>query len=224
MRALYEDNHLLIAVKPPMVPTQADASGDMDFLSQCKDYIRRKYGKPGNVYLGLVHRLDRPAAGVMAFARTSKAAARLARQMAEGAFEKTYLAVVHGRPEREGRYIDWLSKDAASNTVRAVAEGAGAKRAELVYRVRETRDGLSLVEIRLLTGRPHQIRVQFSSRGFPLYGDCKYGVGERDGLALYSHKIALLHPTKGERMEFSCLPEGGAFAAFLQGLREGVEG
>lgn len=214
---LYEDNHLLVAIKPHMVPSQADASGDPDMLTLLKAYIKEKYQKPGEVYLGLVHRLDRPAGGVMVFARTSKAAARLAAQMQEGRFQKTYLAVVTGNPPPAGDWEDDLLKDEKSNTVHVVPPGKG-KRAHLAFRVLGRREGMALCQIQLLTGRPHQIRVQFASRGFSLYGDARYGRGEGEHLALFSQKIELEHPTKKIPLVFSEIPEGEPFSIFAREL------
>ncbi len=214
IEVVYEDNHILVAKKPAGVPSQADSSGDMDMLSMVKEYVRVKYHKPGAVYIGLLHRLDRPAAGLMAFARTSKAARRLSEDIREGRFKKGYLAVVHGDVPG-GTMRDHLLKDMDANLSRAVpADTPGAKYAELSYRVLQKKNGCSLVEIALLTGRSHQIRVQFAARGLPLVGDVKYGGKETGGLALYAYKIGLTHPTTKAYMEFTALPATGAFAAF----------
>ena len=219
MNILFEDNHLLVAVKPHMMPTAPDASGDPDFLSQAKDYIAKKYNKPGEAYLGLVQRLDRPAGGVMVFARTSKAAARLSKQLINGEIHKTYLAVLTGAPAPFGELTDFLVKDQKTNTVRVAREGEpGAKRAALAYELLGEKNGLSLAAIRLYTGRSHQIRVQFSSRGFPLFGDARYGKGEGEHLALFSTRLSLLHPTKGLRMSFSTRPSGEPFLRFSEEL------
>lgn len=209
MNILYEDNHLLIAVKPPGVPSQADSSGDADMLTQLKRYVKEKYGKPGDVYLGLVHRLDRPAGGVMAFARTSKAAARLSQQMRGGSFRKQYLCVCAGSPPG-GRLEHWLTKDTKTNNVTAATvESPGAQRAALEYTPVETMRGFTLCRVNLLTGRPHQIRAQFAASGFPLWGDQRYNPAARPGqwLALWSTELAFDHPTRGERMTFTALPE-----------------
>ena len=201
---LYEDNHLLIAIKPPGVPSQEDASGDADMLTLLKSYIKAKYAKPGEVYLGLVHRLDRPAGGVMAFARTSKAAARLSEQMRENRFHKEYLCVCEGAP-RGGRLEHWLTKDGRTNTVTASpAEQPGSQWAALEYEPQQTVDGLTLCRVRLITGRPHQIRVQFAAMGCPLWGDQRYNPAAKPGqwLALWSRSIELEHPTRREPMRF----------------------
>jgi len=207
---LYEDNHLLVVEKPVNVPTQADASGDPDLLSLLKEDIKARYQKPGRVYLGLVHRLDRPVGGVMVFAKTSKAASRLVEQMRTGGFKKTYLAVVHGRPDKSGRLEHFLMKDKAANMVKAVpSTEAGGKKAVLEYEALAEREGLSLVRINLLTGRSHQIRAQFSTIGHPLYGDQKYGAAHNkpgQQIALWSYRILFRHPTKKEGMIFSSSP------------------
>ncbi len=206
---LFEDNHLLVVEKPVNIPTQGDASGDLDLLSLLKEDLKVRYQKPGQVYLGLVHRLDRPVGGVMVFAKTSKAAARLSEQIRTGQFRKTYLAVVHGQPEKSGRLEHFLAKDRATNTVQVSSSVAAGKKAILEYEALMEREGLSLVRINLLTGRSHQIRVQFSTIGHPLYGDQKYGASLNtpgQQLALWSHQIKCLHPTKKEEMTFSSSP------------------
>lgn len=174
---LYEDNHLLVVVKPPNLPAQADRSGDEDLLRILKGYIGQKYAKPGNVYLGLVHRLDRPVGGVMVFARTSKAAARLSRAFSEHAQDRRYLAVLQGRLEAERSLEDWLLKG-ADGMVRVVPPDApGAKRALLTTRPLAYRGERTLAEVTLQTGRSHQIRVQHAHAGLPLWGDARYGGG-----------------------------------------------
>jgi 23S rRNA pseudouridine1911/1915/1917 synthase len=204
---LFEDNHLLVVVKPVNMPTQADDSGDPDLLNALKAEIKRKYAKPGNVYLGLVHRLDRPVGGVMVFAKTSKAASRLSDAVRTRALEKIYLAVVHGSlTQSRGRLVDYLLKDGRTNTVTAVTrETAGAKEAILEHETLASRDGLSLVRIRLLTGRSHQIRVQLASAGCPLYGDQKYGARlNRPGqqIALWAFRLSFPHPISKEIVTF----------------------
>lgn len=209
MRILFEDNHVLVAVKPPMVPTQADASGDADMLSMVREYLRETYHKPGNVYVGLLHRLDRPVGGVMVFAKTSKAASRLSRQIREGGMQKEYLAVVHGLPPAEGRMEDFLLKDGTKNRVKVVREGIpGAKRAALSFRREAARRDRSLVRVFLETGRPHQIRVQFASRRTPLWGDQRYNPQARPGqqIALWAVSLTLRHPVTQETMTFTCPP------------------
>jgi len=208
---LYEDNHVLVVVKPVNMPTQADDSGDLDLLSALKDDVKRRYNKPGNVFLGLVHRLDRPVGGVMVFARTSKAASRLSDAVRTRDFDKTYLAVVHGRPtSATGTLRHHLRKDASTNTVSVVPPHAdGAKEALLDYGVLASADGYSLVRVKLHTGRPHQIRVQFAAIGCPLYGDQRYGAGRNERgqqIALWSTTLAFGHPTQKERLRFASFP------------------
>jgi 23S rRNA pseudouridine1911/1915/1917 synthase len=210
---LYEDNHLLVVEKPVNMPVQEDASGDPDLLSVLKQDIKMRYQKPGNVYLGLVHRLDRPTGGVMVFAKTSKAASRLSEQVRSRSFGKVYLAVLHGVPDPEkGRLEHNLAKNRADNTVRVVEPSdADGKHAILEYQVLDSKNSLSLVQVELLTGRSHQIRVQFAATGHPLYGDQKYGAHKnRAGqqIALWAHEIRFLHPTKKEGMIFVSHPPG----------------
>lgn len=204
---LYEDNHLLVAVKPPNMVVQADNTGDLDLLTALKRYIGEKYHKPGAVYLGLVHRLDRPVGGVMAFARTSKAASRLSEQFASHAADKQYLAVAQGVFREEMHLVDFLRKD-ADGMVRVVsADAPGAKRAVLTSTPIAAQDGLTLTRVQLETGRAHQIRVQHQHAGHPLWGDARYG-GGRPGqqIALWAYRLTLTHPTKKEAMTFEFRP------------------
>lgn len=220
LRVLYEDNHLLVVVKPPNMPVQADASGDIDLLSECKAYIKEKYNKPGEVYLGLVHRLDRPAGGVTVFARTSKAASRLSAQFKGHGVKKRYAALVAGRARERAALRDFLLR--TEDGSRVVPSGTdNAKEASLSYFREAETDGLSLLNISLFTGRHHQIRVQCASRGMPLYGDQRYNPGARPGqqLALWAYSLELQHPTLQKPMLFTALPEGGAWEPFLPYLR-----
>lgn len=204
MTPLYLDNHLLVIEKKAGQLTQADQTGDTDLLMTWREYIKIRFNKPGNVYLGLVHRLDRPVSGVMVFARTSKAAARLAEQFRTQKIEKKYLALVEGRPGFSGTMEDYLLKK-GGRVKRAASEKQGAKKARLSFRTLAESGGKSLVEIDLETGRSHQIRVQFSSRGFPLVGDVKYGAStEFDGknLALHAFSLSFDHPTRKDRLVF----------------------
>lgn len=210
---LYEDNHLLGIVKPVNIPTQGDASGDPDLLSLLKEDIKERYQKPGNVYLGLVHRLDRPVGGAMIFAKTSKAASRLSEAVRSRRFDKTYLAIVHGLPsKRQGRLTNTLLKNERTNTVSVVAKGTpGGKEAILDYEVIGTAagDNLTLIQVTLLTGRPHQIRVQLSHIGCPLYGDQKYGQAfNKPGqqIALWSLYVGFPHPVSKEQIHITSLP------------------
>jgi len=211
MKVLYEDNHIIVVEKMPNVPSQADKTGDEDMLTIIKSYLKEKYNKPGNVYLGLVHRLDRPVGGVMVFAKTSKAASRLSEEIRNKTFKKTYLAIVNGKMESEsGEYVDYLWKDEKQNTSYVVKEGKkNSKLAKLNYEViaYNEKENVSLVKINLQTGRHHQIRVQFSSRMHALYGDSKYhGRGAGSGICLWAYKIKFVHPVKKEEMEFEDFP------------------
>ena len=178
---LHEDNHIIVVLKPQNVPSCEDASKDRDMLTIIKDYIREKYHKTGNVYLGLVHRLDRPTGGIMVYAKSSKAAARLSEQIKNGDFEKKYFAVLVGKPrEEQGTLTNYMKKNSVNNMVYVCAPTeANAKFAELEYRVLDEKAGLSFTEIKLHTGRSHQIRVQMSAINCPVYGDMRYG-GENE--------------------------------------------
>lgn len=212
---LYEDNHLLVVEKPVNLPSQADSSGDADLLSLLKTGLKVRYRKPGNVYLGLVHRLDRPVGGVMVFAKTSKAAGRLSEQIkAKGEFIKIYRAVIYGIMDRpSGTLTHFLLKSPEQNKVAVVSpKEPGAKEATLDFKVLSCKDGFSLVQINLLTGRPHQIRAQFAAVGCPLFGDQKYGTGKSkpgEQLALWATELQFLHPTpKGTSYFLLQLPTG----------------
>ena len=213
---LYEDNHLLVVVKPPNLPVQADSSRDEDLLNILKGYIGHKYQKPGNVYMGLVHRLDRPVGGVMVFARTGKAAARLSRDFAAHAQDKRYLAVLQGELTGPRTLEDWLRKD-GDGIVRVVpADAPGAKSARLLTTPLARREGLTLAEVRLYTGRAHQIRVQHAHAGLPLWGDARYGGGKPgQQIALWAWSLSFKHPTRDEQLRFTCPPpEAGAWRLF----------
>ncbi|MGI6150484.1 MAG: RluA family pseudouridine synthase [Christensenellales bacterium] len=209
MNILYEDNHLLCAVKPQNMPVAEDESRDLDLLNALKGYIKEKYQKPGAVFLGLVHRLDRPAGGVLVFARTSKAAARLFDAMRSGKFEKTYLAVLCGSGPDQGELVDYLVKDEKTRCSRVISKGEpGAKEARLSFETIARAEGLTLVKIRLHTGRHHQIRVQFASRGLPLYGDARYNPQSKPGqqLALWAASLSFPHPTRKETITIAQNP------------------
>ena len=205
---VYEDNHLLVVVKPPNMPTQADASGDPDLHSTMKQYIAEKYQKPGAVYLGLVHRLDRPVGGLVVLARTSKAADRLSKQVREKTLARQYVAAVRGSAPEQAELNDYLLKDEKTNTVRAVAQNTpGAKDAKLIYRKAGEAGGLSLIRVKLFTGRSHQIRVQTSHSGYPIWGDARYGHGKPgEQIALWGAHLGLVHPTQKEEMHFTAMP------------------
>lgn len=207
---LYEDNHIIVVMKPQMVACCPDESGDDSLLDCVKRYIKSAYGKTGNVFLGLVHRLDRPTGGVMVFAKTSKAAARLSEQMKSGGFEKKYFAVLCGVPSRKKAVLEnYLRKNSINNMVYVCTQTEeGAKFASLDYEIKEERGGLSLAEIRLHTGRTHQIRVQTAALNCPVYGDMRYG-GEKavkGKLALWAYSLRFTHPTTGDRLRFEIMP------------------
>ena len=211
VKVLYEDNHLLVVEKPVNILSQGDDTNDKDMVNLLKEYVKEKYNKPGNVYIGLVHRLDRPVGGAMIFAKTSKAASRLSEQVRNKTFKKTYRAVIHGTMSKEKDTLkDYLYKNKKTNMVSVVRKDHNeAKHAELSYETLGKKDGFSLVEIDLKTGRSHQIRVQFASRKHPLFGDQRYGqdvnkVGQQ--ISLWSQKIEIEHPTTKEKMEFVCEP------------------
>ena len=213
---LYEDNHLLVVEKPANIPVCEDESGDNDLLSILKNYLKEKYDKPGNVYLGLVHRLDRPVSGVMVFAKTSKAASRLSEQVRLNKFEKTYYAVVEGKVKNSNILEDYLVKDHKKNMTFVTSSDKG-KYSKLDYTLIKYKDGYSLVKINLHTGRSHQIRVQFSSRGFPLVGDAKYNPNsdKKTNIALVAKKLSFYHPTTKEKLEFEIeLPKRYPFNLF----------
>ncbi|NHN30880.1 RluA family pseudouridine synthase [Paenibacillus agricola] len=208
---LYEDNHVIVVVKPVNVPTQEDDSHDPDLLTLIKQDLKIRYEKPGAVYLGLVHRLDRPVGGVMVFAKTSKAASRLSDSVRTRTIRKTYTAVIHGVPKQaQASLRHYLLKDTSTNMVSVVsAQTAGAKEAILDYEVLAHREGVSLVSVELHTGRPHQIRVQFAAIGCPLVGDQRYGAhmtkpGQQ--IALWSTTLGFDHPTTKEALSFSSAP------------------
>jgi 23S rRNA pseudouridine1911/1915/1917 synthase len=239
LRVLFEDNHCLAVAKPAGLLTMGDRTGDVSVVDLAREYLRRKYDKSGNVFVGVVHRLDRPVSGVLLLARTSKAAARLSEQFRKHTVRKIYHCVVEGRPrQQEGELVDWLAKNETGNVSRVVASGEGRgargeegrrqkakgssqetgsrkqkaedrnaesrkedeKESRLRYRCLQTARGLSLLEIELLTGRSHQIRVQLASRGMPICGDAKYGSKTKLGgwLALHASSLTFEHPTRRE--------------------------
>jgi len=220
---LHADNHLLAVAKPAGVPCVPDSSGDESLLDLARAWVKREKGKPGAVYLGVVHRLDRPVSGVVVFARTSKAAARLTAAFKTRDVEKTYLGVSASEPrEAEGAVEQWLVKDGERNVVRAVAsERKGALHARTRYRVL-ARAGAGralrvLVELRPETGRPHQLRVAMASLGCPLLGDLKYGARAAladKSIALHARELELPHPTRAERLRIACEPPRDALWSF----------
>ena len=211
---IYEDNHIIVVYKKINVPVCEDESKDEDLLTIIKKYLKDKYNKPGNVYVGLVHRLDRPVSGIMVFAKTSKAASRLSEQVRNNSLKKTYMAVLCGKAKEKEELKDKLLKDSKANIVKVDKNG---KEAVLDYELVKYKDNLSLVKINLKTGRSHQIRVQFSSRNLPLYGDNKYNKNAKVGeqIALFAKKLEFIHPTTKEKMVFELdLPSRYPFNIF----------
>ena len=212
LNVIYEDNHIIVVEKKPNIPSQADKTEDIDMLTIIKNYLKEKYKKPGNVYLGLVHRLDRPVGGVMVFAKTSKAASRLSNQVREKIIKKKYLAVVDGKFEKvKGILEDYLYKDERNNISKVVKPTKkNAKLAKLDYEVLKY-DGakdLSLVKINLHTGRHHQIRVQLANFGHSIFGDQKYGKrGRGKQIRLWAYELTIQHPITKEEMTFHDLPD-----------------
>ena len=212
MKIIYEDNHIIVVEKMVNVPSQADKTDDEDMLMIIKRYLKEKYKKPGNVYLGLVHRLDRPVGGVMIFAKTSKAASRLSEEVRNKTFKKEYLVICNGKMEKDKETLkDYLWKDEKKNTSYVVRENKkNAKEAVLDYEVLkyDKEQNLSVLKINLHTGRHHQIRVQLSSRMHAIYGDSKYhGRGAGNNICLWAYKLTIVHPTTKEEMTFIDLPE-----------------
>lgn len=212
LNVIYEDNHIIVVEKPVNIPSQGDKTGDIDMLTIIKQYLKEKYNKPGNVYLGLVHRLDRPVGGVMVFAKTSKAAARLSEQVREKIFRKKYLVIVNGKfKDNKGVLEDYLLKNEKTNMSRVVTEETkSAKYAKLDYEVLkyDSELNLSVLRINLYTGRHHQIRVQLSSRGHSIYGDQKYGGrGHGKQICLWAYELTIQHPITKEEMSFKALPD-----------------
>ena len=218
----------MVCEKPINMPVQADSSGDTDLLTVAKAYIKEKYNKPGEVYLGLVHRLDRPVGGVIVFARTSKAAARLTESFKTGKTKKRYAAIVSGKPENFEKLENFLVKNEKTHNSSVVPkETLGAKSAALEYSKVTDKQGLTLLDVLLLTGRHHQIRVQLSNAGYPIYGDQRYNTEAKTGqqIALYAYSLTVEHPTLKTRMTFSSIPEGKQWSIFseeLNALANGV--
>ena len=212
LNVLYEDNHIIVVEKIVNIPSQSDKTGDVDMLSIVKQYIKEKYNKPGNAYVGLIHRLDRPVGGVMVFAKTSKAASRLSNQVREKTMKKQYLAVVDGTfKEKSGILEDYLYKDERNNISKVVTKDKkGAKYAKLEYEVLGYKQDkkLSLVKIDLYTGRHHQIRLQLANRGHSIFGDQKYGIrGKNRQIALWAYHLQFKHPISNENLDFKLFPQ-----------------
>jgi 23S rRNA pseudouridine1911/1915/1917 synthase len=205
LRVLFEDNHLLAVLKPAGLPTMGAKPGRQSLLDAAAAYIKRKYHKPGNVYLGVVSRLDAPTTGVLLMARTSKAAARLNEQFRSGRVQKTYWAIVEGTPQPPaGQLEDWVIKHDRHRRMLVASENTpGAKLAKLSYRLLSPGRRCSLLEVNLETGRKHQIRLQFSERGHPVVGDRKYAARQSfpKGIALHARRLVLVHPVRKTELE-----------------------
>ena len=219
---VYEDNHVIVAVKPPNMLSQADKTKDADMLTMVKEYIKVKYNKPGNVYVGLVHRLDRPVGGLMVFARTSKAAARLSAQMREHEMGREYLCVTEGQVKDKFTLINYLIQNERMNRVMVCdADERGAQEAILHGHCLARKNGTSLCSLRLETGRKHQIRVQMKEMGAPLWGDHRYGHGiPGQQIALWGYKLTFEHPTTKNIMTFQHLPCGSVWNHYADELTD----
>ena len=221
LNVLYEDNHIIVVEKIINVPVQEDSSKDIDMLTIIKSYLKKKYNKKGNVYLGLIHRLDRPVGGVMVFAKTSKAASRLSNDVRLNKVKKTYLAIVHGKLDnKSGKLIDKLKKDNKTNT--SYIDNENGKESILEYELLkyDNKKDLSLLKINLITGRHHQIRVQMSNNGNPLYGDQRYGIQDKKQIALYAYKLKFTHPVTKEIMEFKYFPKEDGIWNMIKDVKE----
>ena len=224
LNVIYEDNHIIVVEKTVNIPSQGDKTGDIDMLTIVKQYLKEKYNKPGNVYLGLVHRLDRPVGGVMVFAKTSKAAARLSEQVREKIFKKKYLVIANGKfNKNSGILEDYLLKNEKNNMSKSVPEGTeNAKYSKLEYEVLKYDSDLdlSVLRINLYTGRHHQIRVQLSSRGHSIYGDQKYGGrGHGKQICLWAYELTIMHPITKEEMTFKAIPNKEKSWKILEGIK-----
>ena len=223
LNVLYEDNHIIVVEKMVNIPSQADKTEDIDMLTIIKRYLKEKYNKPGDVYLGLVHRLDRPVGGIMVFAKTSKAASRLSEEVRVKDFEKKYLVIVDGKMEKtKGTLEDYLLKNERLNMSKVVKEGTkNSKKASLDYEVLKYEEdiNLSVLRVNLHTGRHHQIRVQFASRNHSICGDQKYGTrGRGKQISLWAYELSILHPISKEKMTFKVLPKLEGSWKILEGI------
>lgn len=211
LEILYEDNHIIVVVKPYNILSQSDSTKDIDMQTIIKNYIKEKYNKKGNVYLALLHRLDRPTGGIMIFAKTSKAAKRLSEDFKNNKIKKTYLAVIENFPLEKGTFTDHIEKQKEKSVI-----SKKGKFASLTFKKIKQIKNYSLVKINLQTGRHHQIRLQFSERGFPLYGDQKYGKQDKKQLLLYAYKLEFTHPVTKEKMTFTKIPTYSKFNLFKE--------
>lgn len=222
MTPLYLDNHLLVVDKPAGKLVQGDITGDRDLLTEAKEYIKEKFDKPGNVFIGLVHRLDRPTSGVLVMARTSKAAARLSEQFRNRSTDKRYLAIVEGRLDQQGEAVDGIVKKEEGGVRIVRPDHPKAKKAVLRWRTLSVDGRRSLVELELVTGRKHQIRAQLAKLGAPVLGDFRYGnptkFGDGRGIALHACSLTIEHPTKREPMTFTSPPPMTWSGTFTQAV------
>lgn len=209
LNVLYEDNHIIVVEKRVDILSQSDITGDVDLLTLVKEYVKEKYNKPGNVYIGLVHRLDRPVGGIMVFARTSKAAKRLNEQIKNNELKKKYLVLLDGLlKEKKGELINYLYKDEKTGKSRVVDEKyVGGKFSKLEYEIIDYIGDKTLVKVNLITGRHHQIRLQFSNLGYPIYGDQRYGKKTSEKIHLFAYSLEFFHPTTKELLTFKLLPK-----------------
>ncbi len=211
LTVLFEDNQIVVVIKPQNVPSAPDESGDKDMLTLVKEHVKEKYDKPGEAFIGLVHRLDRPTGGIMVFARNSKSAKRLAEMFKTHDVEKVYYAVTSTPVKvKKQTLVNYLKKDEKENLVKVVPMSEkGAKRAELSFSVLQSDEKNSLLEVKILTGRSHQIRVQLATIGCPLVGDVKYGksTGKTSALGLWAGKLSFTHPTTKEKLTFLAVPD-----------------
>ena len=214
LNILYEDNHIIVVVKPVNVLSQKDITNDPDMLTIIKAYLKEKYHKPGNVYLGLVHRLDRMVGGVMVFAKTSKAASRLSNDIRENKMHKTYLAVCHGKVDKSGTLKNYLKKESDFKSI--ITNEKEGKLAVLNYELidYDKEKDLSLIRVDLITGRHHQIRCQFSNINHALVGDKRYGNDNYQNIGLFAYQLSFIHPVKKEEMTFTFLPDFEPFNYF----------
>lgn len=210
MKVCYEDNHIIIVYKARNLLSQKDYTNDSSLVEEVKEYLKNKYNKPGNVYLGLLHRLDRVVGGIMLLAKTSKAAERLSKDIQDHKINKTYLAVVHDNNLKESdTFIDYILKKDTNSII-----DKNGKYSKLDYQVLERYQNYALVKISLETGRHHQIRLQFSSRNHPIYGDYRYGNKEKGGIALMCYSLEFIHPVTKEYMKFSYIDKEDISAIF----------
>ena len=226
MRIIFEDNHLLVINKDAGVLVQGDKTGDTPLSDLAKAYVKEKYQKPGEVFMGVIHRIDRPVSGLVLMARTSKALERMNEQFKNREIEKKYLAIVRNRPAANtGNLVHWLIKNPETNVTKAYEkEVPNSMRSELNYKLIGELDGFYILEVNPITGRPHQIRVQLASMNCPIVGDNKYGYprGNKDkSICLHAHSVKFMHPVKKEEMQlFAALPQDNFWQKFLPLIKQ----